>query len=193
MRRAPAERKATHSLSPVSAEAAFSFLKEMKGESTWTLRDLSKTLNVRLPQAKQIATMLEIQGYARQFKGNEWMTTVSGEQVSGAKAPRFTRESVEEALDALRERIAAINKDAKSAFTIAEAVAFGDFLDKRSRAQAADVGVRLERRGQGGSETTEREFLRQLRNKSQMINLVRFGEWMAARKHRALVRSKARI
>jgi hypothetical protein len=179
------------SLSPATADAAFSFLKEMKGESTWTLRDLAGTLKLTLPEAKQVASVLEIQGYAKQFKGNEWMTTISGEQVSGAKTPRFTPRSVAEALDALRERIAATNKDAKSAFTIAEAVAFGDFLDRRSRAQAADVGIRLERRGQEGSSTTEREFLKQLRNKSQMMNLVRFGEWMAARKHRALVRSKA--
>ncbi len=99
--------------------------------------------------------------------------------------------NLEEALSALGERIAAANKDPKSAFTIAEAVAFGDFLDKRSRAQAADVGVRLERRGQGGSETTEREFLRQLRNKSQMINLVRYARVDGCRKHRALLRPKA--
>lgn len=179
------------SLSPVTADAAFSFLKEMKGESTWTLRDLAGTLKLTLPEAKQVASVLEIQGYAKQFKGNEWMTTISGEEVSGAKTPRFRPETIEEALSALGERIAAANKDPKSAFTIAEAVAFGDFVDKRSRAQAADVGIRLERRGQEGLGTTEREVLKRLRNKSQMINLVRYAEWMAARKHRALLRPKA--
>ncbi len=179
------------SLSPVTADAAFSFLKEMKGESTWTLRDLAGTLKLTLPEAKQVASVLEIQGYAKQFKGNEWMTTISGEQVSGAKTPRFTPERVEEALSALSERIAAANKDPKIGFAITEAVAFGDFLDRRSRAQAADVGIRLERRGQEDWAATEREFLKKLRNKSQMINLVRFGGWMAARKHRALIRSKA--
>ncbi|HXN64979.1 MAG TPA: hypothetical protein VN862_06565 [Candidatus Acidoferrales bacterium] len=184
-------RQSPSALSPVRAEGAFSFLKEMKGESTWLLRDLAGTLKLTLPEAKQVASVLEIQGYAKQFRGNEWMTTISGEQVSGAKTPRFTPENVEEALSALGGRIAAANKDPKSAFTIAEAFAFGDFLDKRTRAQAADVGIRLERRRQEGLASTEREFLKQLRNKSQMINLVRFAEWMAARKHRALIRSKA--
>jgi hypothetical protein len=42
--------------------------------------------------------------------------------VSGAKAPRFTREAVEQAaLSALRDRIQAINKAKQAEYTISEA------------------------------------------------------------------------
>jgi hypothetical protein len=56
------------------------------------------------------------------------MTTPAGEAVSDAKTTRFSRESAEQAVESLRERIKEVNKDAKSAFKITEAVAFGDFL-----------------------------------------------------------------
>ena len=42
-----------------------------------------------------------------------------------------------------------MNKDAKAAFRITDAVAFGDFLlTDRTRVQAADVGIGLIRRGE---------------------------------------------
>jgi len=64
------------------------------------------------------------------------MTTPAAESVSGAKPPRFTRESVEQAVESLRERIKQVNRDSKATFKITDAVAFGDFLSDRPRVQA---------------------------------------------------------
>ncbi len=119
----------------------------------------------------------------------EWMTTPSGETVSGAKQPRFDRESVERALDSLRERIRQANKDAKFPFKISGAVAFGDFLVKdRARVQAADVGIQLARRGEHVSDLhsasdarEERAFLRQLRGRAALLALRPYADWMKNR------------
>ena len=110
-------------------------------------------------------------------------------------AGRFTRENVEMALAALKDRIRQTNKDRKSVFRITGAVAFGDFLLKdRPRVQAADVGIRLERRGQKPGEVhsateahAERGFLRQLRGKTALINIAPYADWMIKRSHLALL------
>ena len=133
----------------IPAEAALSFLKDTKGAVTWTVSELAATLKIARSDAARVIALLQAQGYVQATRANgEWMTTPSGETVSGAKQPRFDRESVERALDSLRERIRQANKDAKSPFKISGAVAFGDFLVKgRARVQAADVGIQLARRG----------------------------------------------
>jgi hypothetical protein len=47
--------------------------------------------------------LLAAQGYVQRASGtDEWMTTPAGESVSGAKPPRFTRESVEQAVESLK-------------------------------------------------------------------------------------------
>ena len=67
--------------------------------------------------------------------------------MSRAKAPRFARESVEQAVESLKERIKEINNEVKGVFKITEAVAFGDFLlSELPRVQPADVGIGLARR-----------------------------------------------
>src|SRR5271156_1965427 len=122
----------------VSAAAAFSFLKETKGFLTWTLSDLAKSLKISPADAKQVLAALEMQGYIKPHGRGEWLTTLAGETVSGAKTPRFTPESIEEALAALRSRIKLVNQDSKSPYKITDAVAFGDFLGGQARVQAAD-------------------------------------------------------
>ena len=81
----------------------------------------------------------------------------AGEDVAGARPPRFSPEKVEEALAELRERIKATNQNLKSPYKVVEAVAFGDFLLQKPRVQAAEVGIRLEprkaKRGEIPSET----------------------------------------
>src|SRR5579863_3843480 len=126
----PAKRTAPASALPaITAEAALSFLKDSKGALTWSTVDLAKTLKIKPKEAEQALAFLQAQGYVQPQRGSQqWMTTPAGEAVAGAKAPRFTRESVEQALAALRERIQQSNKDAQAAFRIADAVAFGDFL-----------------------------------------------------------------
>jgi hypothetical protein len=178
----------------IPAEAALSFLKDTKGAlDAWTAAELAGTLNLGRREADQVVALLEAQGYVRR-QGSKWMTTPAGESISGAKPARFTPEGVQEALDALAQRIKEVNKDRIAAFTIAKAVAFGDFLlTERTRVQAADVGVGVVRREDKAEPRSfteareEKKFLRQLRAKSAMLNVLPYAEWMSRRTHRKLV------
>jgi hypothetical protein len=179
----------------IPAEAALSFLKDTKGAVTWSLRDLTDTLKISRRDAEQVIALLAAQGYVKRASGEEWMTTPAGESVSGAKPPRFTRESVEQAVESLRERIKQVNKDSKAAFRITDAVAFGDFLlSDRPRVQAADVGIRLLSRGEAASEPrsapaakAERQFLRQLRGRTALLHVRPYAEWMRKRSYSDLL------
>jgi hypothetical protein len=180
------------------AEAALSFLRDTKGLLSWSPRDLSQTLNISREETERVVALLQIQGYvqADAQKSGEWITTPSGETVSGAKPPRFDRETVEAALTSLTQRIANTNNDRTAKFRITRAVAFGDFLAKdHTRVQAADVGIELARkdREQSSDEIAaahsaveareEQQFLRQLRGRSALITLRPYSAWMAKRTH----------
>jgi DNA-binding transcriptional MocR family regulator len=176
----------------IPAEAALSFLKDSKGMLTWSVRNLADSLGIDRREAQQVIPFLEAQGYVQRAKEKgEWITTPAGESVSGAKAPRFTRESVEQAVTALKDRIKGSNADRKSPFRITNAVAFGDFLVKdRARAQAADVGIGLAKRGETAGEIrsatdakTENAFLRQLRGKTALLHIRPYADWMKQRSH----------
>src|SRR5580704_11095375 len=104
----------------VFAAAAFSFLKETKGLLTWTPGDLAKSLKISLAEAKQVLAALEMQGYIKPHGRDEWLTTLAGETVSGAKTPRFTPESIGEALAALRSRIKLVNQDSQAPYKITD-------------------------------------------------------------------------
>jgi hypothetical protein len=177
----------------ISAAAAFSFLKETKGIIAWSLKDLSKSLNISASDAKHVAAALEMQGYIKPHEGDQWITTLAGETVSGAKSPRYTPESIEEALTALRNRIKLVNQDPKSLFKITDAVAFGDFLSNQARVQAADVGIRPVPKKSGFAEHSKKEqvaqqqFFKHLRTRSPMLNLKPYEEWMTLRNHRRLL------
>ena len=133
-----------------------------------------------------------MQGYINPYH-DEWVTTTAGEDVAGARPPRFSPEKVEEALAALRERIKATNQNSKSAYKVTEAVAFGDFLQQKTRVQPAEVGIRLEprkvKRGESPAKqhAAERAFLRELRAKAATVNTLAYAEWMSARTHRRLL------
>jgi hypothetical protein len=203
-----------NALPSIPAEAAFSFLKDTKGALTWSARDLADTLKIDRPEAEQILAFLQAQGYVQPARRgevaqqrqpsrgtNDWITTPAGETVSGTKPPRFTRESVEQALAALQNRIKQSNKDSQAPFRIADAIAFGDFLlPDRARVQSAEVGIRLKRpddlRRRSDSATeprsasdaqAERKFLRDLRAKSALLNLRPYADWMRHRTHRDLL------
>jgi DNA-binding transcriptional MocR family regulator len=180
------------SLPPIPAEAALSFLKDTKGTLTWSLRDLADTLKIGRRDAEQVIALLAAQGYVQRASGaDQWMTTPAGESVSGAKPPRFTRESVEQAVASLKERIKQVNKDSQAAFRITVAVAFGDFLlSDRARVQAAEVGIALalrdEAAGEGRSASAarlERQFLRQIRGKTALLHTRPYADWMSKRSH----------
>jgi DNA-binding transcriptional MocR family regulator len=183
------------------AEAALSFLRDTKGVVSWSLRDLWHTLNISREEAERVVSLLQIQGYVQpeSHKTGEWLTTPSGETVSGAKAPRFDRETLEAALTSLKQRIEDSNRDRAAKFQITRAVAFGDFLAKdRARVQPADVGIELTRQDRkhapdeivtphSAAEAREEQgFLRQLRGRSALINLKNYSEWMGTRTHQKL-------
>lgn len=179
----------------IPAEAALSFLKDTKGTVTWSVRDLTDTVKISRHDAEKVVALLAAQGYVQLEDNGEWMTTPSGESVSGAKPPRFTPESVEQAVESLRARIREVNKDSKAAFEITDAVAFGDFLLKgHSRVQAVDVGIGLVQRGEASgkfhsalSAKAERQFLRLLRGGSAMLHIRTYVAWMSKRSHLNLV------
>jgi hypothetical protein len=161
-------------------------------------------------EAEQALAFLQAQGYVQPARDGgparkgaatpgeqQWMTTPAGETVSGAKPPRFTPESVQEALTALKDRIRDNNKNRQAPFRIIDAVAFGDFLlQDRARVQSADVGIRLMRQEDSHRKNTsavqprsasdakgERNFLRDLRAKSTHVTLRSYADWMRGRSH----------
>ena len=195
--------KTAPSLLPtIPADAALSFLKDTKGALTWTARDLADTLKIDRREAERALGFLQAQGYVqpRGTKG-QWLTTPGGETVSGAKSPRFTPESVQQALTALKDRIRGNNKNRQAPFRIIDAVAFGDFLfPDRARVQSADVGIRLSHREDSQRKNiatveprsasdakAERNFLRELRAKSTHVTLRPYADWMRQRTHHDLL------
>lgn len=185
----------TARLPSISAEAALSFLKDTKGAVTWSVSDLAATLKSSRTDAEQAVALLAAQGYAQAAPEGEWMTTPAGESVAGAKLPRFSRESVEQAVESLKGRINRANKDSKVTFRITDAIAFGDFLLKeRTRVQGADVGIGLVQRGEASGERrsafsakAESQFLRQLRGRAGFLHIRPYANWMRRRSHRDLL------
>ena len=176
------------------AAELLSFLKEVRGVQTWTEKELANTLRIALPQAKEAVAVLQLQSYIKPA-GNtaKWRITEQGEIVSGAKPPRFTRQSVENALASLRDRIKLTNEDSHAQYKIAEAVAFGDFLRDAVRVQAAEVGIRLvpksdsEPIASAQEHAAELNFLKQLRGKTALLHIIPYEDWMSSRSHRRLV------
>ena len=161
---------------------------------TWTEKELANTLRVGLPQAKEAVTVLQLQGYI-QPAGNtgKWRVTEQGEIVSGAKPPRFTRQNVEKALAAIRDRIKSANEDPHAPYRIVEAVAFGDFLRDAARVQAAEVGIQLEPRSgtspvaSAEEHAAELDFVKQLRGKTALLHVIPYEDWMSSRSHQRLL------
>jgi hypothetical protein len=161
---------------------------------SWNRKDLTKSLRIRAAEAKRAAALLEVQGYVERAGDSEWLTTTSGNAVSGSKPPRFTPEAVAAGLSALTERIRAINQDPKAEFRITTAIAFGDFLSDRARVQAPDVGIQLGTREPKTDEASStmgqaarRQFLRQLRGRTSILSVRPYEKWMSSRTHRSLV------
>jgi len=176
----------------LSAQAALSFLKETKGALTWTTQEFACGVGTTVAEAGPALAVLQMQGYIKPGEGkNEWMTSVDGDAVSGAAAPRFGAETAKKALEDLRGRIATVNKDAKAEFRVTAAVAFGDFLSDRAQVQAADVGLELTpskaRAPQRITKTQQQAFFKALRAGKQMIRLIPFETWMRERAHSRLL------
>jgi hypothetical protein len=194
--RARAHRDAPHSKSPsqVSAAELLSFLKQTRGVQTWTEKDLAKALKIGLPEAKQALVALELQGYIEPAgHTGKFRITEEGDLVSGSKSPRFTRQSVEQALNELSDRIKAVNEDPNAAYKITGAVAYGDFLAEGARVQAAEVGIRLAPKkneqltASAKEHRAELAFFKQLRGKTALLHIEPYQDWMRSRSHRDLL------
>lgn len=186
--------KSSKSPSSLPAAGLLSFLKENTGAQTWTERDLANALKIDLATAKDTIAVLQLQGYVELAgRTGKWRSTEQGDLVSGAKSPRFTRQSVQDAVAALGDRIKAVNDDANAAYKITEAVAFGDFLRDQARVQAADIGVRLVHKTDAPSISSAKEhaaelaFRKQLRGKTALMHVQPYEDWMKARSHRSLL------
>ena len=182
------------SLPQVPAAELLSFLKQTRGVQTWTEKEMAKALKIGLPEAKQAIMVLQLQGYIEPAgQTGKWRITEEGDLVSGSKSPRFTRQSVEQALDELRHRIKAVNEDSNADYKISDAVAFGDFLGDAARIQAAEVGIRLTPKKPDASTASAKQqraelaFLKQLRGKTALLHVEPYEEWMRSRSHRDLL------
>jgi hypothetical protein len=174
-----------------SRPAVLSFLKDMRGASTWTARDLVSTLNISRFDADKMLAILQFHGYINSADAGEWLTTAAGETACGSKQPRFQCHGVDGAVSALFDRIAAINRDSNSKFRVAEAVAYGDFLLGRENCQAADVGIELTRNRESAGQDNTNDFLQELSGKSRFLNIQPYKKWMSERSHRRLVQSES--
>lgn len=176
----------------VPIAAVFSFLKGTRGMVDWSLRDLAKTLNINATDASRIVDLMHMQGYVKPAGNGRWLTSVAGENVSASVTPRYSPDSIREALSSLKERIGEVNRDSQSEFIVSKAVAFGDFLDGSPRTQAADVGIELTKKQTKkvsalvGPQAAA-AFLKKLKNKSPILHLRPFEDWMGNRTHRKLV------
>jgi hypothetical protein len=173
----------------LTAAAVMSFLKQTRGLISWSAGNTVEALHIRNAEAKQALIVLAMQGYVK-AEGSEWLTTINGETVCGSAAPRYSLESMDGALEELAARIGEVNRDRSSPFHVEQAVAFGDFLLRNSRAQAADIGIRVAARhsGKAGSVSIpENTFLRSLRGRTPLLHILPYEPWMSVRTHRSLL------
>lgn len=192
---APDHRSSTTHDSGLPAAQVVSFLRDTRSSPTWTASEFAKAMNLTSEAVEQALPILQLAGYIEPLGRGKWRTTEQGQLVGGGRAPRFTRESIESALTALKDRIHAINDDQSAPFHITEAVAFGDVLSDRVRVQAADVGIKLERsspaedndRSTATSRSEEESFLKQLNGRSTILRVQRYEPWMGHRSHRELL------
>lgn len=172
----------------IATAELLSFLKESGGAQTWTEKDLSSALKLTLSRAKEATAVLQLQGYIEPAgHADKWRVSEQGKLLSGAKCPRFTRKSVEDALAGLRDRIKAVNDDPDAAYKITDAVAFGDSRGDVARVQAAEVEIRLLPKSDtpalpsAKEHTAELKFLKQLRGKTALLHVVPYEGWMSSR------------
>jgi hypothetical protein len=177
------------------AAEVVSFLRDTRSSVTWSEKEFSSALNLTSEQVKQTLPVLQLAGYIEPLGHGKWRTTEQGELLGGGKTPRFTRDSVEQALSGFKERIHTINAEESAPYRITRAVAFGDFLGDRVRVQAVTVGIELNgRSGAAGDDRStaaarreEDAFLKQLNGKSTILRLQRYESWMSHRSHRDLL------
>jgi hypothetical protein len=72
----------------LAAAELLSFLKQTRAATPWTERDLAKTLNIGVNEARQALTVMQFESYvASAGEPGKWRTTLQRESVSGSKPP----------------------------------------------------------------------------------------------------------
>lgn len=172
-----------------STPAAFTFLREMMQFPLWTSRIMADSLCISVAEAERVIGALELQGYVKSSGCRAWFTTPSGRRISETRRPTHTQERVEIGLFLFSRRIAKTNRNLNSPCVITRAVAFGDFLWKRPRAQAAEIGIQLGPRSADAAESLLAHsggfdsFLKWLKGRGGVLRLWRYETWMSRRTH----------
>lgn len=127
----------------LAAVELLSFLNQTRAVAPWTDRDLAKTLNIGMDEARAGARRHAIRRLYVASVGvtGKWRTTPQGESVSGSKPPRVTRDRVDKALSDLREGIRDTDSDPDALYKITGAVTFGDFLTDPARVRCCGLPV----------------------------------------------------
>jgi hypothetical protein len=140
-----------------------------------------------LSQAKEAIVVLQLQGYiGPTVHAGKWRISQQGQLVSGAKSPRFSRKSIEDALGGLHDRIKAVNSYPDAVYKIIEAVAFGDFLGC-STCSGSECGNSTGGESADPAMPSVKEhaaaldFLKQLRGKTALLHIVPYEDWMSSR------------
>jgi hypothetical protein len=96
-----------------SAEAVLLFLRHAALEDEWMPNYLADALGIDIATAKQIASELELVGYAEPVpEKHSLRNTPTGNAIAGAKLPaRLTRETAEQILTDVADRAEAFNLD----------------------------------------------------------------------------------
>jgi hypothetical protein len=103
--------------------------------------------------------------------------------------PRYRSDRVVRLLAELSGRIRNVNGDSGAQFRISKAVAFGDFLSKRSRVQAPDVGIELTNRKSNAqviSKSQVAALLKDLNWKTSLVHIEPSEHRMSQRSHRKI-------
>jgi hypothetical protein len=156
------------------------FLKHAALEDEWTPKYLADALGIDPATAKQIASELELVGYAEPVPEKQSLrNTPTGNVVAGAKLPaRLTRETAEQILTDVADRAEAFNLDGAQPVRIGKIVAFGAINSKHERIQDIDLGVQIEPKiGHDVTAAACEEVIKVLRGRSPALKAHSLHGW----------------
>src|SRR6476660_1065932 len=88
-----APRQSATRMPAIAPAAVWSYLKETRGDLSWTTERMIRTLKISAAEAGSALAVLNLQGYIQPGgEEAEWITTPAGEEISGSKMPRYTRD-----------------------------------------------------------------------------------------------------
>jgi hypothetical protein len=131
----------------IAPAAIRSFLVQAAELPSWTADYLRKILAVDAAAANQVLLALEASGYIEPMPGKRgsWRNTEAGNRMAGvSRAKPILRKTLDESLEALRDRICRVNHDPRFLYRVEKAVLFGPYLtDKQDRLKGLDVAIQF--------------------------------------------------